>query len=368
VPPGARRIDGRNRWLIPGLFDAHVHINEGAPAAVRPLYLAHGITSIRDMGGRGQALRTLRRQLAEGTEIGPRLFLAGRPIDGDPPKWPQLYADVPRIARSADEARRAVREARADESDFIKLYRGLSAEAFHAAVHEAHAQGLKATADLLEWDLTRIEEAVAAGLDGLEHGLVVAELNSSPGGEPSDLSRVERLLAEMQSRGTAMTTTLVLFERAWTTQVPTDAATFRAMPPALQQQSREIVRWSNEREATWFNAACRAVGLFIARGGTVLAGTDSFFLNVYPGDLHRELELLVRCGLTPAQALAAATRNPAEWLRAQDLGTLATGKLADMVLLRADPLADIRNTQQVELVIQGGRVWTPKELLADAHR
>jgi imidazolonepropionase-like amidohydrolase len=95
---------------------------------------------------------------------------------------------------------------------------------------------------------------------------------------------------------------------------------------------------------------------------------DSFFINVYPGDVHRELELLVRCGLTPAQALTAATRHPAEWLRAENLGTIAVGKLADLVLLQGDPLADIRNTQRIELVMQGGRLWTPKALLAEARR
>jgi imidazolonepropionase-like amidohydrolase len=129
----------------------------------------------------------------------------------------------------------------------------------------------------------------------------------------------------------------------------------------------DMVRWFNERFG-WFHAACRAVGRFAARGGTILAGTDSFYTNVYPGDVHREMELLVRCGLTPAQALAAATRNPAAWLRREDLGTIAAGKIADLVLLQADPLVDIRNAQRIELVIQGGRAWTPKQLMAEASR
>jgi hypothetical protein len=249
----------------------------------------------------------------------------------------------------------------------VKLYHGLTPPALAAAVSEAHAQGLKATADLLEWGVPQIRDAVAAGLDGLEHGIVVEELRVPRAGPTPDLAGVEALLADLRTRGVALTSTLVLFERAWLTHI-LDVPTYRALPPALQAQSREMVQWSNDHdELSWFNRACRAVRLFNARGGTILAGTDSFYLNVYPGDVHRELELLVQCGLTPAQALAAATRNPAEWLRAQDLGTLVIGKLADMVLLRADPLADIRNTQQVELVIQGGRVWTPKQLLALAH-
>jgi imidazolonepropionase-like amidohydrolase len=129
-----------------------------------------------------------------------------------------------------------------------------------------------------------------------------------------------------------------------------------------------VLRWFNAREAIWFNAACRAVGMFGARGGIVLAGTDSLFVNVYPGDIHRELQLLVQCGLTPSQALAAATRNPAAWLAASDLGVIGPGKKADLVLLQANPLTDIANTQRIELVIQRGKMWTPKELLAAARR
>jgi hypothetical protein len=369
VPRGARRIDGRNRWLIPGLFDAHVHVSGAAGAEVLPLYLAFGVTSVRDMGGDGSLLRSFRRRIAEGTASGPRMFIAGHPIDGDPPRWPALYPKVPWIARNPDDARRFVRDAKAAESGFVKLYHGLQMPAFEAAVSEAHAQGLKATADLLDWDLPRIRGAVAAGLDGLEHGIVAPELFVPPTGPPRDLSEVDALLSDMKAQGVALTSTLVLFERAWTTHVVADVPTYRALPPALQEQSRAMVQWSNSGdELSWFNRACRAVGMFAARGGTVLAGTDSFFLNVYPGDVHRELELLVQCGLTPAQALAAATRNPAEWLRADRLGGIAAGKLADLVLLQADPLADIRNTQRIELVIQGGRVWTPKELLAEARR
>jgi len=363
VPPNARRIAGNGRWLIPGLFDAHVHLSERASAAVRALYLAHGITTVRDMGGYASVLAQLQKQLADGSEIGPRVFMAGHPIDGDPPRWPALYADVPRIARTEEDARRFVREAKESKADFVKLYHGLAMPAFEAAVTEAHVNGLKATADLLAWELPRIEQAIAAGLDGLEHGLVVSEVDAN-----ESSSRIEALLSQMQSRHVVLTTTLVLFERVSSTLMPVDAPTYRVLPRSLVELSEEMVRWSNSKEAWWLNRTCRVARLYQERGGQLLAGTDSFYLNVYPGDIHRELQLLVQCGLTPAQALAAATRAPAEWLRANDLGTLTTGKLADMVLLEADPLADIRNTQKIALVIQGGKVWTPRALLAIAHR
>jgi imidazolonepropionase-like amidohydrolase len=112
VPAGARRIDGRGRWLIPGLFDAHVHLGEGSQqVSARTLHLAFGVTSVRNMGGSNPPqLRTVADGVSNGTETGPRIFMAGRPLDGDPPKWPALSANVPLVARTPDDARRFVRD------------------------------------------------------------------------------------------------------------------------------------------------------------------------------------------------------------------------------------------------------------------
>jgi imidazolonepropionase-like amidohydrolase len=180
---------------------------------------------------------------------------------------------------------------------------------FEAAVAETHARGLKVAADLLPWELPQLEQAVAAGIDSLEHGIVVQELIRKQADPPAEQSRVERLLADMQKRGVALTSTLVLFERAFTTMLVTDVPTYSALPEVLQKRSADVLRWFNAREAIWFNAACRAVGMFGARGGIVLAGTDSLFVNVYPGDIHRELQLLVQCGLTPISALSVQARR-----------------------------------------------------------
>lgn len=120
-----------------------------------------------------------------------------------------------------------------------------------------------------------------------------------------------------------------------------------------------------------FQYECLTVREYVASGGQLLAGTDSYFMGAYPGDLHRELELLVGCGLSTAQALAAGTINPARWLGATDsLGTIAEGKLADLLLLDADPLSDIRNTRRVRAVVANGRLYERAELdalLSDAE-
>ena len=361
---GARQIDGHGRWLMPGLFDAHAHLSENDhPATVRLLHLAFGVTSVRDLGGYADSLIAWRARTSRGDEAGTRIHLAGHPIDGDPPKWP-AGNNVARIARTGDEARQLVRDARAGGSDFIKLYAGLTTAAVQAAVLEAHAQGLRVTADLLGWPVPRVDTAVSAGLDGLEHGLQLDELSFKPAGQPRDTVAVAALLSRMRSSGTVLTPTLVYIERAWSAAVPVSAATYRALPPGMQRESGDMLRPLN----TWFESASLFTRMFAERGGIIMAGTDSYWRNVYPGDVHRELELLVQCGLTPSQALMAATSIPANWLRADSLGTIAAGKLADLVLLRGDPLADIHNTQHIELVVQGGKVWKPAELVAMARR
>lgn len=360
VPDGARVIDGRGRWLMPGLFDAHVHLTEEA-GRFEPLYLAFGITSVRDMGGYADTLRDLRARIDAGAEPGPRIWFAGHPLDGDPPRWAGgSYPLVPVSVRTPDEARAAVRAVRASGADFVKLYMGLDATLLAAAVDEAHAQGLRATADLMPWRFGA-DSALAAGLDGFEHML------PPPGRNPriweADSAQMQGLVDRAVASGASLTTTLVLYER-WIPALPEAEPTFQALPPALRRRSTAMLRSLFGVELDY---ACRTARAFARAGGLVLAGTDSYFTSVYPGDLHRELELLVNCGLTPAQALAAGTRNSARWLGVHEVGSLAPGQVADMILLNADPLADIRATRAIQLVIARGRVYTPAELLAAAR-
>lgn len=361
APRGARTINGRGRWLIPGLFDAHVHITE-EQGRFGPLYLAFGITSVRDVGGYIDSLLALRARITAGASLGPRIYLAGNPIDGDPPEWPSLYPRVPVVVHTAEEARQAVREAKAAGVDFIKLYHGLSPSLLAAAVSEAHEQGLKATADLIPWRFAP-DSATSAELDGFEHTV------PPPNGDfeiwTHDSARMDALVDRIRASGAAVTSTMVIFERFLPT-IPSIEPSYQALPPALQQRSAEMLR--DSRTGRLLSYACRTVRVVSAKGGPVLAGTDSYFMVSYPGDLHRELELLVGCGLTPRQALAAGTRNPARWLGADSLGTIERGKVADLVLLRGDPLADIRQTRRIELVITDGQVHSPSALIANARK
>ena len=188
-----------------------------------------------------------------------------------------------------------------------------------------------------------------ARLDGLEHGIPPGALR----GATLDSAHTARVAAALVAGGTSLTSTLVVFDRL-RAPLPVDAPTYRALPPALQQRSAAMLEAINGP----FASACRAVRAVAAAGGRVLAGTDSYFLASYPGDVHRELELLVQCGLTPAQALAAGTRAPARWLGAADsLGAVAPGQLADLLVLGGDPLADVRNTWRIRAVVANGRLY-----------
>lgn len=378
VPRGAQRIDGRGRWVIPGLFDAHVHISEEGGDYL-PLYLAFGITSVRDVGGYVDSLIRIRAAVASGERAGPRVYMAGRPLDGDPPQWPTLYPLVPRVIHSVPEAQEAVREMVGAGADFLKLYNGLSPELLRAATAEAHRLGRKTTADLWDWGFPA-DSALMSATDGFEHVLPFLEGTRHPAflSWTRDSARIDSLIGRIVAQGVSLTSTLVISDRLADGVLPTGEPTYRALPANLQQRgeslltrftpadelNRAIDRKLRRRLVSYI---CAEVRLFNAKGGMLLAGTDSYFLLSLPGDLHRELELLVNCGLTPAEALAAATRRPAAWLGVDSVGTVARGAVADLVLLRADPLADIRHTRDIELVIQAGHKWNPAELLALVH-
>lgn len=367
APADAQLLDGRGRFVIPGLFDAHIHTSQRL-AQVAPLYLAFGITSARDMGGFPDFTRSLQDGIRSGTLLGPRIHTSGRPIDGVPSAWP--IAGVAREVRTADEARAAVRASLAEGADFIKLYNALPMDLVRAATDEARALGVRVTID----HILRGPEVVDAGVDGVEHlvpprplGRNLIQRFSGAGAAGS----VTEVLQRMQARGVVLTSTMVLMERAQSGGLAEHETTYAALPPPLRARSREMLAGVDEAMTVFFRAtqgyACEQARAFAALGGTILAGTDSYFLNSYPGDLHRELELLVQCGLTPAQALVAGTSAPARWLGLSDVGVVEAGARADFLLLRADPLQDIRATRQIEWIVQAGRVYSQTEILRTAQ-
>jgi hypothetical protein len=389
-PAGAEVLQADGKFILPGLIDAHVHY----AGFLAELLLAHGVTSVFDIGGRGP-LHTVRREaIAQGRVLGPRLFVVVESLLG-PVKPGQVaytrergWQDRP---LTAQEAREAVKRAVASGADLINIRRGLSQEVFQTAVTEAHRAGLAVVAQPIGPTVYG-REAVLAGADVLEHA---AGTNISIAKDPSkwrgwgeielhsldprpfadmDEAKAVELIGLMVERNTYLEPDLIGQGRGLhRKRAEWEAQDFELLqnpdlayiPEATRHKwmvnYTEFDAWeAPEREQVrqGFANMQRFIGQFARAGGKVMAGTDTS-----PGGwavagigLHREMELLVEAGLTAMETIVAATRNVAEGYRVLDrVGTIEAGKMADLVIVNADPLQDIRNVQQIEWVIKDGK-------------
>jgi imidazolonepropionase-like amidohydrolase len=389
IPSGATVIDGRGKFLIPGLWDMHVHAFAYVFSDFAgPLMIANGVTGARDMGWFIDTTLRWKADISAGREIGPRL-VAGVRMDG-PFKRPRFVAHViteedgvravDTLSKKKDGSRRA---------DFIKTYSWVPRAAYFGIAREAKKLGVP-FAGYVPYSVSMVE-ASDAGQHSIEHedDLMRActsrdSLLRARFGDTTDLARDQLKMMRAQARliqtsydpvhcrsviatlahnHTWVTPTLVVY------QPYAHAFDSASTHPELAKYLPGIVQGGWVHMAT---PAMPADSIVIRSyfsfdrtrdlkdaGVKLLAGTDMPHAFVYPGfSLHEELELLVRSGLTPREALRAATYNPAEFLGALDsLGTVAQGKVADLVLLDADPLADIRNTRRISVVIANGRVF-----------
>jgi imidazolonepropionase-like amidohydrolase len=364
LPADTQTVDATGRYLIPGLWDMHVHIGWRSDL---PLFIANGVTGVRAMDGDAE-YRLWRKEVEAGALVGPRMVIASRVLDG-----PQSYFGEHSKVGSPNEAREAVREARREGAAFIKIHDLLPRDAYFATIDEARKQGLP-VAGHVPASMTP-EEISDAGQASVEH-----------------LTRMDNLDLDGEGRGRA-TALFARFKRNHTWQCPTLVMTrnytLLANPSLARDPRLRYVR--PRRKESWrrmndgrlsvrdwmtrkqiYRKRRAMVGEMQRAGVGILAGTDLSNPYLIPGfSLHDELAILVECGLTPMQALQAATRNPARFLgRENDLGTVQKGRLADLVLLDGDPLADIRNPAKVHAVVAGGRYYDRAKidrLLADAE-
>ena len=381
VTRGARIVDGRGKYLIPGLWDMHVHLSfpVGAAQIFLPLMVANGVLGARDMHSFLLPILSLKRAVASGTQIGPRLFVAGTAVDG-----PNSYLPAARVVRTPEEARTAVRELKAAGVDFIKVYSSLPKDLYLAVASEAKNDGIPFVGHVPY--LVTAAEASDVGQKSLEH-LTEVDVGTSSDEAAIKAEELEamnrkhgyipdpvRLKSTFDSAKTA-----ALFERfrrndTW--QVPTLVVFYQEIqigdtsrrgndsllvyiPKMLRDYWRSLPVDIATKMVALGAVHADLVGRLNRAGVQMLAGSDCPNPFVYPGfSLHDELGLLVRSGLTPAEALRTATINPARFLGVTDsLGTVASGKVADLVLLDANPLTDIANTKRIRAVIQGGRLW-----------
>ncbi len=391
----AQSIDGSGRYLIPGLWDFHVHLSydERLTAAMPDLFLSWGITSVRDTGGLMEDMLPIVSAMRAEGAVAPRVFFAGPLLDGsivvyDGNGRPEIGVSVP----SPDQARAMVRSLKEQGVNFIKVYELTSPEVFEALVETAEELGLPIDSHV---PLSMRASEVGPRVDSIEH-LRNIEMDCAANAEELHLARLDLLQNPDRLPGAELRSMLHGLQRlpavanydetqcdrtiaamADTMMVPTLRLNSITMaPPYLkpdwqQALSRVPEAVRQEWDAQAQNRAAEGEGanpfaewsLFLTNrmhqaGVPIGAGTDTPINLSIPGySLHSELEMLVLAGLTPLEALAAATLRPAEYFSVQDeMGTIEVGKRADLVLLNADPLVDITNSKQIDVVVSKGRV------------
>ena len=380
IPNARREVDAEGLFAIPGLWDMHVHLADAREPAL-PLLLVHGVTGIRDMGGDLTELRAWRERTRDGRLPGPRIRFSG-PMLESPAHMEGARERGVSAAKLRNhwpvgdvaEARAAVERLAESGADFVKGRSYASPEVFHAIADAAREAGLDFVGHP-PWELPPAE-AARAGMDSFEHGFY-----PWPPDALDDAKRRE-LVDALVANGTGLVPTLVSWERrtvpfARTEALVEDAVGLldlrrRFVAPALVASWRQGLenRRREGREQGWREVLDRhaaEIGRFHREGVRVLPGSDLAGTLVYPGSsLHEELALFVeKAGMTPMEALQSATRDAAELLHLGDvLGTIEKGKQADIVLLGADPLADIRNLAAVRGVVSRGRYYDPEKLSA----
>jgi len=384
---GANRVDGSGLFVMPGLWDMHVHLVfgdwfAGGKAISLPLFVANGVTGVRDMGSDLEAVEEWRREIAAGNRLGPRIYTPGPMLDGPKPRFPSSVA----VATPAD-GRRAVDDLKLRGADFIKLQSLISREAVLAIADEAKKKGIAFVGHVP--DAMRAGEMSDLGMKSFEHLIGIFE-GSSPaedeflhGGKTEgkflatyEQRRAERLAEQLAKNHTWQCPTLV-WERGGNLL---DATDYSADPRAKYvPEGWKKVTWKRFRDEItsgygmddlttrqrFIAKELETVGMMKAKGVEFLAGTDTpAGVYVFPGfSLHEELERLVAAGFSPLDALQTATINAVRFFQDEArLGTVETGKMADLVVVRANPLKDIKNTQAIEAVVLNGRYLSRKDL------
>jgi imidazolonepropionase-like amidohydrolase len=418
VPRGTKTLDASGKFLIPGLVDMHVHLTgasepTGSREFILPLLLANGITAVRDMGGNLESLIALRHEIVHGQLQAPRIFFAGPYLDGQPPFFqPSL------VVTNSAEATEDVHTLISHGADFIKVQSNLSRDAYFAIADICRREHIPFVGHVP--DHVTAAEASDAGQKSIEH--LTGVLRACSSAEPSLMRKQFAAAPKKATIGQSLNRELgwqrellqsyseeqaagliAKFIRNQTWQVPTlillrnDAFPTPETDPSHDPRRKYVplkvlANWEKGTQGrdngatprefalrtSLMQASLRIVGKMSTAGVPIMAGTDTTAPFVFPGSsLHEELALLVQAGLTPMQALQAATRLPAEFLdKQQTQGTIEQGKFADLVVLDANPLDDIHNTQKIRVVILRGKLLdrtvleellTKEENFAKAH-
>jgi imidazolonepropionase-like amidohydrolase len=364
IPKDARIVDARGKTLLPGLWDMHAHYEQ---VEWGPVYLAAGVTTVRDVGNEFEFITAVRDRVRQGGAIGPHILLAGL-VDGDG----EAAVGVIR-ANTPEEARAVVNRYKSAGFEQIKIYSSVKPETVAAITAEAHRLGLTVTGHVpIEMIAT---EAVEAGMDQINHisflpPVMLPEDAMPEPGQPPPLVNIEsaeakRAVEFFKKHGTVIDPTIALKELDLH-PIDTPVATFE---PGVAKVARELTAQLNNRGVPPADAAVtRAIfeqylviiGALHRAGVPLIAGTDQ---SVPGHSLHRELELYVRAGFTPMEAIQAATIVPARVMKMEkEVGTIEVGKRADLIILDGNPLESISNIRKVRLVVTRGRLYDCAQL------
>jgi hypothetical protein len=367
IPKGATILDATGKYAVPGLWDMHAHYEQ---VEWGPIYLAAGVTGVRDVGNEFDFIRTLHDQLdrTENAAIGPHMEFAGV-IDGPGPISIGLT-----IAETPEQAVQWVEKYKSTGARQIKIYSSMKPEVVKAITAAAHARGMTVTGHIPE-GMTAVE-GVNDGMDQINHiSYELPYLTRSvlqPDGKPDrskppildlDGPRSKDLISTLQAHHVVLDPTVALYElfmhtkpldllQPGITHLPSQLReALDSPPPTGEQAAMADARW---------HAIIESLRRLHASGITIVAGTDQGI----PGySLHRELELYVEAGFTPLEALQSATIQSARAIGVeQESGSLEVGKRGDVLLLNADPLADIHNSQSVWRTVSQGAVYDPAPL------
>jgi Amidohydrolase family len=379
VPANAKIIDAAGKYLIPGLWDMHVHTFTHSPNPRSsqtwffPLFIANGVTGVRDMWTTGEDFPQVvqwQKGLADGSLLVPRYGAVGWLVDGPNPGF--LHGAKPDVVTTGQEARDFVRRVHATGPDFIKVTDHLSRETYFAIADESKKAGIPFAGHLPF--AIKAAEASDAGQRSVEH-LFGVDFGCSSKEEELQAFQVQgntwgpeqskEMLETLDQKKCEQLLEKLARNQTW--QVPTLGVGFRrlasdprtkyipaSLRPATQPERPTGASGPQGRMRTY---RANLVAMINKAGVPLMAGTDVSYVSLFPGfSLHDQLVIFVQAGLTPGEALKTATYNPAKFLGILDrLGTVEKGKLADLVLLDENPLEDIHNTQKIRAVVLNGR-------------
>jgi imidazolonepropionase-like amidohydrolase len=374
IPAGAEIIDAGGKALLPGLWDMHVHIGPGLDGM---FHIAAGVTSVRDMGNDTGTVLRLKKKFDEGTEIGPRLVLAGM-MDSPGP----FQVPIGLLASTEPEARAIVNRYADLGFEQIKIYSSMKPELVPAIIEEAHKRGLRVSGHVPAF--MTAEQVVRLGFDEVQHVNFLflnfidsvkdtramsrfTAVGSDAAGLDFSSPRVRSFLKLLKDRHTVSDPTVGTFEDMFTARAGTMSPNMAAVAdrlPALVQRGLfggglPIPPGMDQRYRDSYGAMLRMVNELYKSGITIVAGTD----GSAGFGLHRELELYVRAGIPPTEVLRIATLVAARVMKHDDeRGSIAPGKLADVILVDGDPSTNISDIRKVSTVVRNGVVYKSADI------